>query len=53
VLLAGKMVTKSVGVYPVTRAYRSPRREAADTILLMSNGLTVPCCWPLTWAKAQ
>jgi len=40
VLLVGKMITKIMGVYPVTRAYRSPRREAAYTTLLMSTGLT-------------
>ncbi len=40
VLLAGKMITKVAGVYPVTRAYRSPKREAAYTTLLMSTGLT-------------
>jgi glutathione-regulated potassium-efflux system ancillary protein KefC len=40
VLLVGKLVTKVVGVYPVTRLYRSPKREAAYTTLLMSTGLT-------------
>ena len=40
VLLAGKMATKIVGVYPVTRSFRSPKREAAYTTLLMSTGLT-------------
>jgi len=40
VLLAGKMVTKIAGVYPVTRALRSPRKEAMYTTLLMSTGLT-------------
>jgi glutathione-regulated potassium-efflux system ancillary protein KefC len=40
VLLAAKMVTKVAGVYPVTRAYRSPRQESAYTTLLMSTGLT-------------
>ncbi len=39
-LLAAKMVTKFVGVYPVTKAYRSPRKEAMYTTLLMSTGLT-------------
>jgi len=39
-LLLGKMVTKVVGVYPVTRAYKAPRGEAAYTTLLMSTGLT-------------
>jgi len=40
VLLLGKMVTKVIGVYPVTRAYKAPRGEAAYTTLLMSTGLT-------------
>jgi len=40
ILLAGKMITKVAGVYPVTLVYRSPRREAAYTTLLMSTGLT-------------
>lgn len=40
VLLLAKMVTKVVGVYPVTRAYRSPKQEAMYTTLLMSTGLT-------------
>jgi glutathione-regulated potassium-efflux system ancillary protein KefC len=39
-MLAGKMVTKIGGVYPVTRAYRSPAREGMYTTLLMSTGLT-------------
>lgn len=39
-LLAAKMVTKIFGVYPVTRAFKSPKREAAYTTLLMSTGLT-------------
>jgi glutathione-regulated potassium-efflux system ancillary protein KefC len=39
-LLAAKMVTKFIGVYPVTRAFKSPRREAMYTTLLMSTGLT-------------
>ena len=40
VLLLVKMVTKMAGVYPVTRAYRSPRQEGIYTTLLMSTGLT-------------
>lgn len=39
-LLGAKMLTKFVGVYPVTQAFRSPRREAMYTTLLMSTGLT-------------
>src|SRR5947209_10034915 len=40
VLLLGKMVTKFVGVYPVTKVFGSPQREAMYTTLLMSTGLT-------------
>ena len=39
-LLAAKMVTKFVGVYPVTRYFASPKRESMYTTLLMSTGLT-------------
>jgi glutathione-regulated potassium-efflux system ancillary protein KefC len=40
VLLGAKMLTKVVGVYPVTRRYGAPKKEAAYTTLLMSTGLT-------------
>ncbi|MYM92314.1 cation:proton antiporter [Duganella vulcania] len=40
VLLLAKMATKFAGVYPVTKIYNSPRREAMYTTLLMSTGLT-------------
>lgn len=40
ILLGAKMIAKVVGVYPVTRFYKSPKREAAYTTLLMSTGLT-------------
>ena len=40
VLLAGKMVTKFVGIYPVTKVFGSPQKEAMYTTLLMSTGLT-------------
>jgi len=39
-LLAAKMVSKFVGVYPVTKFFKSPRKEAMYTTLLMSTGLT-------------
>ena len=39
-LLAAKMATKFVGVYPVTRYFASPRQESMYTTLLMSTGLT-------------
>ncbi|MBI3942916.1 MAG: cation:proton antiporter [Chloroflexi bacterium] len=39
-LLLTKMATKVLGVYPVTRLYRSPHPEAMYTTLLMSTGLT-------------
>lgn len=38
--LGVKMLTKVAGVYPVTRAYGSPRQEGMYTTLLMSTGLT-------------
>jgi Kef-type K+ transport system membrane component KefB len=34
------MAAKFIGVYPVTRRYKSPRQEAIYTTLLMSTGLT-------------
>jgi glutathione-regulated potassium-efflux system ancillary protein KefC len=40
VLLAAKMVTKAVGVYPTTKAFRYHTREGVYTTLLMSTGLT-------------
>jgi Kef-type K+ transport system membrane component KefB len=40
VLLVAKMITKVVGVFPVTKLYGSPNKEAAYTTLLMSTGLT-------------
>jgi Kef-type K+ transport system membrane component KefB len=39
-MLAGKLLTKVLGVYPVTRAYGSPKQEGMYTTLLMSTGLT-------------
>ena len=39
-LFGAKMVTKIVGVYPATQAFKSPRTEAIYTTLLMSTGLT-------------
>ena len=40
VLLLAKIATKVAGVYPVTRAFGSPKMEGAYTTLLMSTGLT-------------
>lgn len=40
VLLLGKMLTKFVGVFPVTHRYRYPQGESMYTTLLMSTGLT-------------
>lgn len=40
VLLIGKMATKVVGVFPLTRWFGSPKKESAYTTLLMSTGLT-------------
>jgi glutathione-regulated potassium-efflux system ancillary protein KefC len=39
-LLFGKMVSKCIGVYPATKAFRAPTQEAIYTTLLMSTGLT-------------
>lgn len=39
-LLAAKMATKFVGVYPVTKAYGYVRKEGLYTTMLMSTGLT-------------
>ena len=39
-LLAIKLVTKGIGVWPVTRAFRFTPRDGAYTTLLMSTGLT-------------
>jgi Kef-type K+ transport system membrane component KefB len=39
-LLVVKVATKIVGVYPVTKLYKSPNKEAMYTTLLMSTGLT-------------
>jgi Kef-type K+ transport system membrane component KefB len=38
--LVVKIATKIVGVYPVTKLFGSPQREATYTTLLMSTGLT-------------
>jgi len=40
VFLAVKMVTKFIGILPLTRAFRFERREGMYTTLLMSTGLT-------------
>lgn len=40
VLFFAKMVTKVMGVYPVTKAFGSPKMEGIYTTLLMSTGLT-------------
>ncbi len=39
-MLLAKLVSKFVGVYPVTRVYKTPDPEAMYTTLLMSTGLT-------------
>jgi Kef-type K+ transport system membrane component KefB len=39
-LLLAKLVTKTVGVWPVTRIFRYPKQEGIYTTLLMSTGLT-------------
>jgi glutathione-regulated potassium-efflux system ancillary protein KefC len=40
ILFFAKMVTKFVGVFPITKAYGRRRNEALYTTLLMSTGLT-------------
>lgn len=40
VLLLVKLVTKAIGVWPLTRHFRFGKRESAYTTLLMSTGLT-------------
>jgi len=39
-LLGAKMVSKFAGVFPTTGLFKTPRREAMYTTLLMSTGLT-------------
>jgi Kef-type K+ transport system membrane component KefB len=39
-LLAGKMLSKCIGVFPATKVFRAPTQEAVYTTLLMSTGLT-------------
>jgi len=39
-LLVVKIASKIVGVYPVTKIFKSPHKEATYTTLLMSTGLT-------------
>jgi glutathione-regulated potassium-efflux system ancillary protein KefC len=39
-MLVVKLLTKFAGVYPVTIAFGTPRKEATYTTLLMSTGLT-------------
>jgi Kef-type K+ transport system membrane component KefB len=39
-LLAVKLVTKAIGVYPTSRAFGIPKRERTYLTLLMSTGLT-------------
>lgn len=39
-MLVVKIATKIAGVYPVTRAFRSPPKDGMYTTLLMSTGLT-------------
>lgn len=40
VLLAAKMITKFIGVYPAAKMVKYPKLEAMYTTLLMSTGLT-------------
>lgn len=40
VLLGGKMLTKFIGVYPITKIFKFRHKEGMYTTLLMSTGLT-------------
>lgn len=40
ILLLAKMVSKVAGVYPMTKAFRTPTKEGIYTTLMMSTGLT-------------
>jgi Kef-type K+ transport system membrane component KefB len=40
VLFGSKMVTKILGIYPVTKSYKYAQKEGIYTTLLMSTGLT-------------
>jgi glutathione-regulated potassium-efflux system ancillary protein KefC len=40
VMLGVKLLTKVVGVYPITRSFGSPHRDGMYTTLMMSTGLT-------------
>ena len=39
-MLAVKVASKTIGVFPVTQYYASPRKEAVYTTMMMSTGLT-------------
>ncbi|MBS0351322.1 MAG: cation:proton antiporter [Proteobacteria bacterium] len=39
-LFLGKIITKVIGIYPITVLLHAPRKEAMYTTLLMSTGLT-------------
>jgi glutathione-regulated potassium-efflux system ancillary protein KefC len=39
-MLLAKLATKFVGVYPVTKAFKTPNPQVMYTTLLMSTGLT-------------
>jgi glutathione-regulated potassium-efflux system ancillary protein KefC len=39
-IFLGKMITKIIGVYPATKAYKYAQKEGIYTTLLMSTGLT-------------
>jgi len=39
-LLAVKLAAKSIGVWPLARVFKLPRREANYTTLMMATGLT-------------
>ncbi len=46
-MLLAKIVSKFIGVYPVTRIFKTPNPESMYTTLLMSTGLTFGTISPL------
>jgi glutathione-regulated potassium-efflux system ancillary protein KefC len=53
VFLVVKIAAKVVGVYPVTKAFGSPQKEAMYTTLLMSTGLTFGDHLLALWSVAR
>src|SRR5262249_28246413 len=51
-MLVVKVFSKIVGVYPVTKVYKAPNKEAMYTTLLMSTGLHLVTFPPLSGWRA-